>query len=713
MTPGEPGNLPVCGRSAAGRGVPGACERGATGPAQAPAMDGNVHGPWRMHVNKRYEAHPQPLPQAGGEQKMHKHALPLAGGPRDLPSAARLVAAGWAIAALAVATPALAQQSDDIVVADYKADPALITVVATGSPQRIDQTGQPITVLTADDLKRLQGPDITRALEQVPGLTLSRNGGPGAFTGVRLRGSDSEQVLVLIDGVRVEDVSAPGSGFDFGTLTTGGIERIDVLRGSNSVTWGSAAIGGVIAIHTRELDGLEASAEGGSRGSFAGEAAAGLATSKYALSLTGGYTTTDGVSAAAVGTEPDGFRQWRLGGKARLELVPGLSFVANARYADTRTDIDGYPAPAYSFADTPEYQTTRQLSGRAGLRYEGAWLTLNTGFALSDTKRDYFDPTFGTAPSYGYRGRSHRADLTGRATLPANFAFDFGADSEWTRYSGTFDTEQRARQTSGHAMLGWYTPTVSLAAGLRYDDHSRFGHATTFGANGTVRLARGLRLRASYGEGFKAPTLFQLLSDYGNTALRPERSRSYDAGLEYKRGPVTAAVTVFRRDSRNLIAFVSCFLNTTGICTNRPFGTYDNVGRARAEGFEAEATLKPVPTFTLRSLYTWTRSRDLTTGNDLARRPRHALTVSGDWETPLAGLALGADLRLTSTSFDNASNTAKLPGGAVATFRASLPVTERFTLYARLENAFDNRLPTAAGYGAVGRGAFVGLRVSY
>lgn len=647
-----------------------------------------------------------------------KHALPLilslskGGGPRDLQSAAKLVAAGWALAALA-STPALAQQADDIVVADYKADPALITVVATGSPQRLDQTGQPITVLTAEDLARLQGPDITRALEQVPGLTLSRNGGPGAFTGVRLRGSDSEQVLVLIDGVRAEDVSAPGAGFDFGTLTTGGIERIDVLRGSNSVVWGSAALGGVIAIQTRELDGIEASAEGGSRGSFASDATAGLRREKYALSLTGGYTTTDGVSAAAVGTEPDGSRQWHLGGKARLELVPGLSFVANARYADTRTDIDGFPPPNYTFADTPEYQITRQYSGRAGLRYEGAWLTLNTGFALSDTKRDYYDPTFGTAPSYGYRGRSERADLTGRAQLPANFALDFGADSEWTRYSGTFDAEHRARQTSGHAMLGWYTPNVSLAAGLRYDDHSRFGGATTLGANGTVALTDSLRLRASYGEGFKAPTLFQLLSDYGNTALRPERSRSYDAGLEYKRGPVTAAVTVFRRDSRNLIAYVSCFAQTDGICLGRPFGTYDNVGKARADGLEAELTLKPSDTFTVRSLYTYTRARDLGTGLDLARRPRHALTLSTDWETPLAHLAIGADLRLISDSFDNASNTARLDGGAVATLRASLPVTERFTLYARVENLFDNRLPTAAGYSAIGRGAFAGLRVRY
>ena len=125
-----------------------------------------------------------------------------------------------------------------------------------------------------------------------------------------------------------------------------------------------------------------------------------------------------------------------------------------------------------------------------------------------------------------------------------------------------------------------------------------------------------------------------------------------------------------------------------------------------------------MPAFTLRSLYTYTRARNITPGSaqfglDLARRPAHALTLSGDYETPLAGLALGADLRLISGSFDNAANTVRLPGGPVATFRASLPVHDRYTLFARLENAFNTRLPTAAGYSALGRGAFAGLRVRY
>lgn len=622
------------------------------------------------------------------------------------------------VSALAVACPALAQSPDDVVFADT-IRPDAITVIATGSETLVSRLGQPVTVITADEIQSVQGPDLTRVLERIPGLTLTRNGSLGGFTGVRLRGADAEQVLVLIDGVRVEDVSAPSGGFDFGTLTSGGVERIDVLRGSNSVVWGSAAIGGVIAIQSRELNGVEASAEYGANDTATADAAAGLSTDRAAITLNGGYTRTDGISAAAVGTEPDGFRQWRVGGKGRFNLIDSLAVVATARYADSRTDIDGFGPPTYfDFGDTPEYQTTRQASGRVGLRYASDALTLNTGFALSDTKRDYFDPTFGTAPSYGYQGRSERVDLTGRFSLPANFTLDFGGDSEWTRFSSTFDAEAKANLTSGHALLGWSTDRASLAAGVRVDDHSRFGTAWTFGANGALSLTDNLRARASYGEGFKAPTLYQLLSDYGNANLVAERSKSYDAGLEWgtRNGPLHASATLFRRDSRNLIAFVSCA--SVGRCADRPFGLYDNVAKARAEGVEVELGASPTQNLHLQAAYAFIKARNLTAGTanfgkDLARRPRHALTLSGDWTTPLGGIILGADLRLVGDSYDNAANTTRLDGYALTTVRASLPVTERVELYGRVENLFDVNYQTVATYGTLGRAGFVGIRARY
>jgi len=402
-----------------------------------------------------------------------------------------------------------------------------------------------------------------------------------------------------------------------------------------------------------------------------------------------------------------------------VNLTPDFALTAAARYADTRTEIDGYQFTfPYAFVDTPEYQVTRQFSGRAGAHYETSALTLDAGYALSETRRDYYDPRFGSAPGSRYRAHSERADLTGRVQLPARFALNFGGDSEWTRYSSTFDAQANARLSSVHGLLGWYGETATVAAGLRYDDHSRFGDAWTVGANGTVKLPANLRLRASYGEGFKAPTLFQLLSDYGNAKLVPERARSYDAGLEWSIPTVRAAVTVYRRDSRNLIAYVSCFGVTTGICDNRPFGTYDNIGKARAEGVEAELDLTPVPSLQVRFAYTYTRARNLTPGdpnnrNDLARRPRNTLSSSLDWTSPWHGLTLGADMQLQSASFDNASDTNRMQGGSLTTVRASLPLTDKVEVFGRVENLFDQHLVTALGYGTPGRAAYGGIRVRY
>ncbi len=621
----------------------------------------------------------------------------------------------FSVSALVFAAPAIAQSADDVVIAD-QIRPDAITVIATGSETRLSDLGQPVTVITAAEIQSIQGPDITRVLERVPGLTLTRNGGPGSVTGVRLRGSDAEQVLVLVDGVRLEDVAAPSGGFDFGTLTPGGLERIDVLRGSNSVVWGSAAIGGIIAVQSRDFNGVDASAEYGANESYTADAAAGLSSERAAITLNGGYTRTDGISAAAVGTEPDGFRQWRIGGRGRLNLTDELAIVATSRYANSRTDIDGFGMAG--FGDTTEVQETRQASGRVGLRYVSSTLTINTGFALADTRRDYFADDAAATPDYGYKARSERADLTGRLNLPANFTLDFGADSEWTRFSSTFDAEAKANLTSGHALLGWSNGRANLAAGVRVDDHSRFGTAWTFGANGSFELTGDLRLRASYGEGFRAPTLYNLLSIYGNTALNPERSKSYDAGLEWGApyGNLHAAVTVFRRDSRNLIAFVSCA--SLNRCADRPFGLYDNVGLARAQGVEAELGARPTDTLHLQAAYTYLETENRTAGTanfgkDLARRPSHALTLSSDWTTPLAGLTLGADLRVVGDSFDNASNSTRLDGYALTTLRASFPVTEQVELYGRVENLFDQTYQTVATYGTWGRSAYIGIRARY
>ncbi len=602
---------------------------------------------------------------------------------------------------LAVAMPAWATEDEAVSAANVIYDNE-ITVLASGLRQPVDSTGQAISVVDARELASIQGPDLTRVLERLPSVTLTRNGGLGSFTGVRIRGADSEQTLVLVDGARVADVSSPGSGFDFGTLLNGNIDKVELLRGSNSVIWGSDAIGGVIAVTTKATEDVEASAEYGSYDSFAGTASGGFKAGALSLSMNGGYARSDGFSALAADAEKDGFEQWQAGGRAALDIGGGLNAFLDARYVHSEIGID------FSFAN--DYvQTMKQASGRAGLHYGSDALDLTAAFSLADTNRAYASPFFG----YEYDGRNQLADLRGKWKVAGPVSLLFGASHAWDRYEGTFDARQTARQASGYLLFDYATDAVKLAAGLRLDHHSRFGDAWTLGANGSLGLGGGWRMRASYGEGFKAPTLYQLYGFAGNLALDPERSQSYEAGIEKgdRSERLHFAATVFRRDSRNLIDYDA---NANG-----GWGGYLNVNRTRASGFELEADVRPVEALQLRAAYSWVKSFNRTTGRDLYRRPRHALSLSADVTTPLHGLVIGADTRLVGPGVDDPygdsdlTNDVRLKGHVVLTLRASLPVTEQFDLFGRVENVGNAKYQALAGYNTPGRSAYFGVRARF
>ncbi|MFZ1742788.1 MAG: TonB-dependent receptor, partial [Pontixanthobacter sp.] len=484
--------------------------------------------------------------------------------------------------------------------------------------------------------------------------------------------------------------------------------------------WGSDAIGGVLAVTTRNLDGVTASAEYGARDTVFGTATGGLSGDWGSFGFSGSYFTTNGFSTADAGTEADGFEQWSIASRGRAYLSYALSAFAGGSYSKGRLDLDGFPAPDYILADTPEYQKTQQYSAFTGLTYDEGPLYLKAAYSRADTERQNYDPTFGTAPGFTADGHSERAELRGEWRPIGPLIVNFGGESEWTRFETNFDAPQNTRISGAYAQLGIEFGGLSGHVGARHDDHARFGGATSFGADVSYEVARDIRVRASVGEGFKAPTLYQLFSDYGNQALRPEQSTSYDLGLAWhdRSQPFYAGVTLFRRDSDDLIAFVSCFGVTSAICINRPFGTYDNLGKVRAQGVELELGVRPSDKFGVQAAYAFVDSENRTAGsanlgNDLARRPKHVLTFSADWQTPLAGLTLGGDIRMVGDSFDDAGNFTRLDGYQLMTVRASLPIGEVAELFGRIENITDEQYQTAAGFGTAGRGAFIGARTKF
>lgn len=595
-----------------------------------------------------------------------------------------------------------------------------ITVLATGGKAPLGEVAQPVTVIGEGEILSIQGPDLTRVLERLPGATFARNGGVGGFTGIFVRGASSEQLLVLVDGVRVADVAAPGGGYDLGNLLAGNVAKVELLRGPNSVVWGADAMAGVLSVGSATRPGPRASAEIGGEEALFASLASGFALGGLDADLQGSFHSAEGFSAAAAGEEDDGFRQWQLTGRLGGRIASDLDFRAQARHSNGRLEIDGFPAPDFILADTEEEQQMRETSALAGLVYDGRGFTLGANLSMAKTMREYFDPAIGSEPYYRTDGKSQRAELRGRwSILPAaqvpiasGFALDFGLSRDWSQFDDE-GTEREAHLTGAYALLGWYGEDLTVSAGLRRDDHSTFGGEWTFGANGGWRFAGGWRVRAGYGEGFKPPSLFQSASGlYGNPDLEPERSRAWDVGLEHgsRRRGLYLAASAFRRDSSDLINYTCC-------TAEHPFGTYENVGEVRAEGIELEAGTDLGSELRLQGVYSHVAAVDRTPGganegSDLARRPRHSGTVSLDWNR-FGDFSLGADLRVVGGSFDDAANLAPLGSYAVLTLRGSVDVSDRVELFGRIENVWDEQYQTVAGYATQGRAAWIGARTSW
>ncbi|MDB5709222.1 MAG: TonB-dependent receptor [Sphingomonas bacterium] len=600
-----------------------------------------------------------------------------------------------------------AEATGDIVIADQRTEPDII--VAAGVPQYAREVGQAVTVITRATIEQRQAVSIADLIATTPGVTMSRNGPIGGFTAIRIRGAEGEQTLTIIDGVRVNDPSSPGGGFDFANLLAGSVDRVEILRGPNSVPWGSQALGGVVNIVTAAPSyGVQGrgSIEYGAHDSVFANAAISGANDHFSGALTAGYLHTDGISVAANGTEPDGYRQYGATGRVGINITQDIGLDLRAYYAHSRAALDGFPPPNYTLADDPEYSTTQELYGYAGVHanfLDGRFKN-RVAFTIADINRDNFDPTFGTAPSFIGRGRSQRYEYQGDFQLIDQVRLVAGAEHEDTRFNdGSTFVSTGVTSFYGEAIVK-PVRQVTVTGGIRHDQHKAYGSHTTFGADAVLALDSGTTIRASYGEGFKAPTLYQLYAPfYGFKDLKPETARNYDVGASqsFLGGKGSVGVTYFHRDTTNQIDF------------DLGLFAYRNIARTRANGVEFELTLRPINELTFTANYSYIHAENLSAGfvgKDLARRPRQTVNVSLDYKLPF-GLSVGGTISHVGDSFDNAGNTTRLDGYVLAGVRAEMPIGDYFAVYGRVDNLFDERYQTVSGYGTLGRAAYGGVRV--
>jgi vitamin B12 transporter len=629
-------------------------------------------------------------------------------------------------------------------------DPALlgdVIVTANRSAQAADRVGQSVTVLTTQDIQSSQTVAVVDLLTRTPGVSLSRNGGVGTTTSLRIRGAEADQTVYVIDGVKLNDPSATGSGYNPGNLLVGDIARIEVLRGAQSTLWGSQAIGGVVNIQTaRPKRPLEASldAEVGERGTQYLRGGVGGAGERAVWRLAASHYTTDGFSTFARGTEKDGYENAGLSGSLNLKLTEGVSLDLRSVYSDGRTDIDGFMTdPPYSFTDTREYAETKDLVAYAGLNFglfDGR-LSNRIGYGYTRTDRQNFNPDQAvTTLTFDAQGKNDRYEYQGVFDIREGWTATFGAEHEESEFrtASPADYDPNPTPTTASASIdaaylqvqGEVIDGLTLTGGVRHDEHDTFGGKTLFQAAAAWALNDGATvLRASFGQGFKAPSLYQLYSEYGNTGLNAEEADAWDAGVEQHLfdDRLIVSATYFDRDTTNQIDYVSCsgtetpatvplcFVDDGAGGLMQRWGYYDNTARTKAKGVElaAAASLGPVE---VQANYTYTdavnESAGVYFGKRLARRPEETANLSATYVWPFR-LSTTVAVQYAGESFDNASNSNRLESYTLVDLRASYPINETLEVYGRVENIGDEHYETTRNYGVAGRGAFVGVRARF
>ncbi len=597
-----------------------------------------------------------------------------------------------------------------------------IIVTANGIAQPRAEVGQAITVIDSKTLETQQTSVITDVLRTVPSVSVARTGGVGGQTSVFIRGGESSQTLVLIDGVRINDPSTPNAIFDFGALLTGNIARVEVLRGPNSVVWGSQAIGGVINIQTAEPTealAVNARAEYGFQNTTQAQANVSGRSGIVSGSIGGGYYRTDGISALTNNVERDGYKNALANAKLTFTFSDSISLDLRGYYNRGTVQFDD----PFAFGPLTDPRTrTSQYIGYAGLNVKllDGRLRNRLSYSRTDISRIGTDTAVpisfnvnslkGTLDRFEYQGAF---DVVDAVTLIVGLEHERSFARTFFPAGGTRADRARTTVTSGYGQLIVKPVSgLTLTGGARYDDYSRYGKQTTLGANFAYTPNDGKTLiRGTYAEGFRAPTLTEALLPFGNTALKPETAKSYDVGVEQSLlgGAITASATYFRRTSKDAIIFSFVSFQS------------ENIERTRSKGVEFGLALRPSSTLNVNAQYSLVNAKDLSPGAAfgarLARRPKDNASVSIDWKSPW-GLSLGSTVTLTGDSFNALPNIfsptpPRLDGYALVGVRAAYAINDAVELFGRVENAFDARYETVQGYGVLGRSAYAGVRAKF
>ncbi len=530
-----------------------------------------------------------------------------------------------------------------------------VIVTANKYPQKQSSTGKVITVITKDQIEKSSGHTLSQLLNEQAGITI--NGALsnlGANQTLYMRGAGSGRTLILLDGIPVNDPTLITNDFDLNLFSLNNIERIEIARGAQSTLYGSDAIAGVVNIITVKNDivkpvNVKATVSGGTYGRFRGNVQVYGKVNKLTYNARYAKLTSKGFSTAydstgTKGFDKDGYNSDVISTSLQYQLNSNISFrtfIQNSRY---KTDLD-----ASAFTDEKDYTVkNKSLITGAGFHYKKNNVSVTGNYQYSENKRNYFNdsldqPSFTKFSTDAYFGKSQFAELYSSIGLSKNFSSLLGVDYRYNSmnsnyYSlssyGPYITEFRdtsVNQSSFYASLFYHNAKekLNVELGGRLNLHSRYGSNQTFTFNPSYNINKQFRVFASVATGYKAPTLYQLYSAYGKQDLKPERSATYEAGLQYQTQKMNSRLVYFHRNIKDGIDFDNINFK------------YFNYIKQTVNGAELEIKVEPVKNLTVTANYTYLKPQEQsqsrltfkdTTYDHLLRRPQHSFNVTAGYQ---------------------------------------------------------------------------------